>query len=366
LLIFEFTAIDPMGRVGFHSFGIWNDKFVGGLKQLTDAAHKYGAKIAIQLGHAGRQTTKEIIGIPGAQPVSASPIPCPVNREIPRELSTEKVYEIIEKFGDAAVRARDAGFDAIGVQGAHGYLVAQFMSAYSNKRTDEFGGSLHNRMRFPIEIIDNVRRKIGPSFPLMFRISGEEKIPGGRTIDETRAIARMLVEAGIDAIDVSVGVAGSGNYIIAPAAVPPSFLLSYSQEIKKAVSVPVISVGRVNHPMLAEDAIETGKADLVAWGRPSLADPELPNKVAAGQLDDICPCIACLQGCTRLLQFASDPLSKLKVTCLVNPFCGRESEMKIKPADKSKKVIIVGGGPGGLEAAWVAAACGHQVMKLLK
>jgi 2,4-dienoyl-CoA reductase-like NADH-dependent reductase (Old Yellow Enzyme family)/thioredoxin reductase len=358
LLIFEFTAIDPLGRAGPRHFGIWDDKFVVGLKQLTDAVHKYGAKMAIQLGHAGRQTTKKIIG---AQPVSASPIACPVGREIPRELSSNEVYEIVEKFGDAAVRACDAGFDAIEVHGAHGYLIAQFMSAYSNKRVDEFGGSFHNRMRFPIEIIHNIRRKIGSSFPLMFRISGEEKIPGGRTIDETRMIARMLVEAGIDAIDVSVGVTGSGNYIIAPAAVPPGFLLSFSEEIKKAVSVPVISVGRINHPMLAEDAIETGKVDLIAWGRSSLADPELPNKVAAGQLDDICPCIACLQGCTRLLLLHADPLSKLKVTCLVNPFCGRESEMKIKPATKCRKVVIVGGGPAGLEAAWVAGACGHQV-----
>jgi len=358
LLIFEFTAIDPLGKAGPRHIGIWNDEFVVGFKQLTEAVHKYGVKIAIQLGHAGRQTAKKIIG---TQPVSASPIACPVIRETPRELSTEEVYELVEKFGDAAVRARDAGFDAIEIHGAHGYLIAQFMSAYTNKRVDEFGGSFHNRMKFPIEIIHNVRRKIGPSFPLMFRISGEEKVPGGRTIDETRVIARLLVEAGINAIDVSVSVNVSGKYIISPAAMPPGFLLSFGQEIKKAVSVPVISVGRINHPMFAEDAIETGKADLIAWGRSSLADPELPNKVAAGQLDDICPCIACLQGCARLLELHADPLAKLKVTCLVNPFCARESEMKIKPAARSKKVIIVGGGPGGLEAAWVAAACGHQV-----
>ena len=358
LLIFEFTAIDPLGKAGPRHIAIWNDEFVAGFKQLTEAVHKHGAKIAVQLGHAGRQTTKKIIG---TQPVSASPIACPVARETPRELSSEEVHELIEKFGDAAVRACDAGFDAVEIHGAHGYLIAQFMSVYSNKRIDEFGGSLQNRMKFPIEIINNVRRKIGSSFPVMFRISGEEKVPGGRTIDETRVIARMLVEAGVDAIDVSVSVNVSGRYIIAPATMPPGFLLSFGEEIKKAVSVPVIAVGRINHPMLAEDAIETGKADLIAWGRSSLADPELPNKVAAGKLDDICPCIACLQGCARLLELHDDPLAELKVTCLVNPFCAREGEMKIKPTAKSKKVIIVGGGPGGLEAAWVAAACGHQV-----
>ena len=361
LLIVEFTAIDPLGKVGPCHPCLWSNKFIVGLKKLTAAVHNYGARIAIQLSHTGRQTTQKIIGIPGAQPVSASPIPCPLDREMPRELSTEEIYELIEKFGDAAVRARDAGFDAIEIHGAHGYLLAQFMSTYSNKRIDEFGGSLHNRMRFPIEVIHNIRRKIGPSFPLIFRMSVDEKVPGGRTLDESRVIARMIEEAGIDAIDVSVGVSGSSQYIIAPSVLPPGFLLSSSQEIKKAVSVPVIAVGRINHPLLAEDAIEAGKADLVAWGRTSLADPELPNKVAAGQLDDICPCIVCMQGCIRSFPLPDKPLPKLGVTCLVNPFCGREGEMQIKPAIKRKKVIIVGSGPAGLEAAWIAAARGHQV-----
>jgi 2,4-dienoyl-CoA reductase-like NADH-dependent reductase (Old Yellow Enzyme family)/thioredoxin reductase len=361
LMIIEFTAIDPLGKVGPCHPCIWNDDFVDGLKQLTDAVHQYGAKIAIQLSHTGRQTQRRIIGIPGAQPVSASPIPCPLDREIPKELSSEEVYTLIDKFGEAAVRSLNAGFDAIEIHGAHGYLLAQFMSAYSNKRVDEFGGSLQNRMRFPLEVIYNIRRKIGKSFPLLFRISGEERVPGGRTIDETRVIARMLEGSGIDAIDVSVGVSGSSQYIIAPAVLPPGFLLSSSQEIKKAVSIPVIATGRINHPLLAEDAIETGRADLIAWGRSSLADPELPNKVAAGQIDDICPCIACLQGCIRSFPLPSKPLSKLGVTCLVNPFCGREGELQIHPAIHPKKVIVVGAGPGGLEAAWVAAARGHAV-----
>jgi len=361
LLIVEFTAIDPLGKVGPCHPCLWSDEFIDGLSKLTDAVHKCGAKIAIQLSHAGRQTHQEVIGIPGAQPVSASPIPCPFEREIPRELSSEEVYELIEKFGDATVRARAAGFDIIEIHGAHGYLLAQFMSPYSNKRVDEFGGSLLNRMRFPIEIIHNVRRKIGSSFPLMFRMSGEERVPGGRTLEESRIVAQLMEEAGVDAIDVSVGVYGSSQYIFAPPAVPPGFLLSSSQEIKKAVSVPVIAVGRINHPLLAEDAIRAGKADLIAWGRPSLAEPELPNKVAAGKLDEICPCIYCSQGCLRTFPYPGKPLPKIGVTCLVNPFCGREGEMQIRPAVKRKKIVIIGGGPGGLEAAWVAAARGHQV-----
>jgi 2,4-dienoyl-CoA reductase-like NADH-dependent reductase (Old Yellow Enzyme family)/thioredoxin reductase len=361
LLILEFTAIDPLGKVGPCHPCLWSDKFIDGLRNMTDAVHKYGAKMAVQLSHTGRQTTQRIIDIPGAQPVSASPIPCPLDREIPRELSSEEVYVLIEKFGDAAVRARDAGFDAVEIHGAHGYLLAQFMSEYSNKRIDEFGGSLQNRMRFPIEVIHNVRRKIGPSFPLLFRMSGEERVPGGRTLEESRVVARMIEKAGVDAIDVSVGVAGSAQFIFASPAVPPGFLLSVSQEIKKAVSLPVIAVGRINHPLIAEDAIGSGKADLIAWGRPSLADPELPNKVAAGKLDEICPCIYCSQGCLRTFPYPGKPLPKWGVTCLLNPFCGQEGEMQIRPALKRKKVIIIGGGPGGLEAAWVAAARGHQV-----
>jgi len=360
LLIVEFTAIDPLGKVGLCHPCLWSDKYIDGLRKLTDAVHKYGGKIAVQLGHTGRQTTREIIA--GAQPVSASPIPCPMDREMPRELPLEEIYELIEKFGDAAVRARDARFDAIEIHGAHGYLLAQFMSEYTNKRIDEFGGSLHNRMRFPIEVIHNVRRKIGRAFPLIFRISAEERVPGGRTLDESRVVARMIEEAGVDAIDVSVGVSGSSQYIIAPPAVPPGFLLSASQEIKKVVSLPVIAVGRIDHPLLAEDAIESGKADLIALGRPSFADPELPNKVATENLDEICPCIYCLQGCLRTFPFPFAPLPTVGVTCLTNPFCGREGEMKIEPAANSKKVVIVGGGPGGLEAAWVAAARGHQVI----
>ena len=362
LLILEFTAIDPVGKVGPCHPCLWSDKFIEGLRKMTDAVHKYGAKMAVQLSHTGRQTTQRIIDLPGAQPVSASPIPCPLEREIPRELSPEEVYVLIEKFGDAAVRARDAGFDAVEIHGAHGYLLAQFMSEYSNKRIDEFGGSLHNRLRFPIEVIHNVRRKIGPSFPLLFRMSGEERVPGGRTLEESRVVARLIEKAGVDAIDVSVGVGGSAQYIFASPAVPPGFLLSVSQEIKRAVSVPVIAVGRINHPLIAEDAIGSGKTDLIAWGRTSLADPELPNKVAAGQLDEICPCIYCSQGCLRTFPYPGKPLPKWGVTCLVNPFCGQEGEMPIRYALKRKKVIIIGGGPGGLETAWVAAARGHQVI----
>jgi len=361
LLIVEFSAVDPLGKVGPCHPGLWDDAFIPGLRRLTEAVHAHGAKIAIQISHTGRQTYADVIGTPGAQPVAPSPIPCPVDRAMPRELSTAEVYQLIEKYADAAVRARDAGFDAVEVHGAHGYLVAQFMSGYSNKRTDEFGGGIDNRLRFPTEIVKNIRRRLGPSFPLLFRMSGEERVPGGRALAESRVVARAMVEAGIDCIDVSVGVSGSAQFIIPSAVMPPGFLLPASEEIKKAVSVPVIAVGRINHPWLAEDALRTGKADLIAWGRSSLADPELPRKVAEDRLEDIAPCIACLQGCVRNYPAPGKPLSMLGTTCLVSPFCGREGELVITPAALKKDVIVVGGGPGGLEAAWVAAARGHRV-----
>lgn len=354
LLTVEVTAIDPLGKAIPYQPGLWDDCFIPGFKKLVDTVHRYGAKIAVQLHHAGRQT---VSGITGGQPVAPSPVPCLVSKEMPRELSKDEVYDLIDKFGDAAIRAREAGFDAIEIHGAHGYLIAQFMSPHSNKRVDEFGGSFYNRMRFPVEVIKNVRRKVGGSYPLIFRMSADEKVFGGRDIDESRAVAQVVEAKGINGLSVSVGSYGSMQYIIPPADISPGFILSDVEEMKKAVSIPVIGVGRINDPFLAKAAIETGKADFLAWGRQSLADPDTPNKIAGGMLKEISPCIACNQGCVGYL---FNP-NKLKVTCLVNPFCGREGKMKIEPATKKKKIVVIGGGPGGLEAAWVAAARGHQV-----
>lgn len=355
LLIVEATAIDPLGKGSpWDEPGIWDDKFIPAWKKVTDEVHKYETKIAIQLHHAGRQTTHDKIE---GQPVAPSPIPCPVEREMPRELTTEEVYDLIEKFGDAARRAREAGFDAVEVHGAHGYLIAQFMSPYSNKRIDEFGGDFMSRMRFPVQIIKNIRRKVGNGYPVIFRISGDEVVPGGRDINDSRLVARVMEEAGVDAIHVSCGVYATTQYIIAPAAVPPGFNVYAAGEIKRAVNIPVIAVGRINEPLLAEDILESGKADLVALGRESLADPELPNKVAAGLTEEISPCIGCMQACAGYL---FDP-TKPNISCLVNPFTVREGELTIEKTEKPKKVMVVGGGPGGLEAAWVSAKRGHEV-----
>ncbi|HSW41783.1 MAG TPA: FAD-dependent oxidoreductase [Patescibacteria group bacterium] len=354
LLIVEVTAIDPLGKAILNEPGIWADSFIPGWRRLTDTVHRHGAKIALQLHHAGRQTYAAIIGAPVVAP---SPIPCPVCNQQPHELTTKEVWELIEKFGDAAARAREAGFDAVQIHGAHGYLVAQFMSSYSNRRTDMFGGSLSNRMRFPVEVIKNIRQKCGGAYPIIFRYSADEMVPGGRTLPESRVVGRVVEEAGADALDISVGVYETMRHIIAPPAVPMGFLLAAAAEIKQDVKIPVIAVGRIHDPLLAENALATGQADLVAMGRPSLADPQLPNKVASGRLDEVCPCIGCLQGCLGRI---FDP-TKLTISCLMNPICGREEELVATPALKVKQVAVVGAGPGGLEAAWMAAARGHKV-----
>ncbi|MFW6386647.1 MAG: FAD-dependent oxidoreductase [Bacillota bacterium] len=355
LLTVEVTAVDPAGKAIPRQPGIWNDEYIGGFEHLTSIAHEHDTKIAVQLHHAGRQTYRENIG--GEQPVSSSSIPCPACQVPPRKLSTSEVYELVEKFGNAALRVKKAGFDAIELHGAHGYLIAQFMSPYSNKRSDEFGGDFDCRMRFPREIIRNVRKKAGADFPIIFRFSADEVVDGGRTIDESRAVARFIEEEGVDALHVSVGVYGSMEYIIPSYEIPRAFNLRNIEEIKKAVDIPVIGVGRIHEPELAEEAISTGKTDLVAMGRQSLTDPYLPNKLAAGAQDEIAPCISCLQRC---LGYLFNP-EELEISCLVNPFCGREGEMISYPAEQQKDIVVIGGGPAGLEAAWVAASRGHNV-----
>jgi len=352
LIITEDYAVDPKGK-GFSNLpGLWDDSQIESHAELTKRIHKYGTKIVAQIYHAGRQTNHFVIGSP---PVAPSPIPCPSNQEIPHELTIKEIQDLAEKFGDCALRAKKAGFDGVEIHGAHGYLIAQFMSPYSNKRTDEYGGSFLNRMRFPLEIISDIRVKAGNDFPIIFRISADEFVPGGRTIEDTKAIAILAEKAGINAIHVSVGVYASAHAIIPPSAVRHGWITDFAAEVKKVVSIPVITVGRINDPFLAEEIISSGKADLISMGRGSLADPELPNKTAAGKFDEIRYCIGCMQGCIERL------FKNIDVKCLVNPTLGREIEFAVKPATSKKKVFIAGGGPAGMEAAIVAAKRGYEV-----
>jgi len=354
LIITEITAISRYGKGMANQLSIWDDKFIPGFKNLAMAIHAKEAKVAVQLYHPGRQTFSFLTGRPVVAP---SAIPCPVCREIPKELTVEEIRELEEQFAEGARRAKEAGIDAVEIHGAHGYLVAQFMSGYANHRSDAYGGDLEGLLRFPIEIVHKIRAKVGDDYPIIFRLSGDERVAGGRTIQETKTIIPLLEQAGVNAFHVSTGVYASSDYITAPMAIPPGYNVSAAGEVKKATSVPVIAVGRINDPRMVEEILKEGQADLVAMGRASLADPELPKKAADGNYEDIRWCIACNQGCIdRLLD-----LEETGISCLVNPSVGKEKEMALTPASRSKKVLVVGGGPGGMEVARVAALRGHEV-----
>ncbi len=352
LIITEDYAVNPLGK-GFPNIpGLWEDSQIESHRHVTERVHNAGGILFAQIYHCGRQTSNRVIG---CRPVAPSPIPCPAVKEMPRELTVPEIHRLVEEFGDCALRARQAGFDGIEVHGAHGYLIAQFLSSYSNKRTDAYGGNFLNRLRFSIEIIENIRAKAGDDFPVIFRISADEMVPGGRTIEDTKAIAMMLQDAGVHALHVSVGAYGSGYAIIPPGAVGHGWITHWAEEVKKVVALPVITVGRITDPFIAESILASGAADLIAMGRASLADPALPRKAAAGRYDDINACIACMQGCQGMIA-AYKP-----ATCLVNPTLGKEKESVITAAETKKKVFIAGGGPAGMETAMVAALRGHEV-----
>ena len=249
----------------------------------------------------------------------------------------------------------NAGFDAVEIHGAHGYLINNFLSPFSNKRTDLYGGNLQNRVRFACEVVRAIRKRVGNDYPLIFRMSVDELVYGGTCVNDSKIIAKMLEKEGIDAIHASVGVGASQHYTIASASQPHAWTTEYSAAIKELVNIPVICVNRITHPEHAEMILQTGKADFVAMGRASLADPDLPEKARTGRINEINHCIGCLQRCIGFL------VKDKPITCLVNPVCGRETEFKITPTAHKKNVLVIGGGPSGMEAAIVAAYRGHEV-----
>ncbi len=352
LIIIEVTAIDPKGRAIAGQVGLWKDDQVEGFRRLMDAIHANGGKVLVQLHHCGRQTAPPTIY--NMTPEAPSRIPCPVMGAMPDEMSNERVWEVIEQYGDAAARAEKAGADGVEVHGAHGYLIAQFMSPHANKRYDEFGGDFEGRMKFPREIFRNIRKKTNDDYVMTFRFGYDEKVHGGRTLEESVNVARMAEEEGVDALHISIMTYASMQYMSASGEMPHGFNQFPTKVIKEAVSIPVISVGRYT-PFEAEGALLNGCADFISFGRASLADPELPNKVIAGKTDEIAPCIGCTQSCIGYI-FVGDACS-----CLVSPTTGHEFEYDLGPAKEKKKVLVVGSGPAGLEAAWIAAKKGHDV-----
>lgn len=359
LLTTELTPVSEAGRAFFRCAELWDDKFIPGHKKMTDAVHKHGAKVCVQLAHGGRQTGRAVAG---TQTVAPSALPCPTRAnnpdDYPKELTLEEIRGIVNDFAKAARRAKDAGYDAIEIHGAHGYLIQQFFSPFSNKRTDCYGGSLENRARFALEVIAAMRKEVGKNYPLIFRISASEMMGGARlTIGDTRALVMMVEDAGVDAVNVSLGSHATEGFMpVCPAALPHGYNLDFVEEIKKVVSIPVFGNGRINDPYVAESILRAGKADVVGIGRESLADPEFPKKVREGCLDEIVVCVACMQGCTGNLKRGSQPID-----CLVNPLLGHEGEYTFEPAEAPKKIAVAGGGIAGCAAAIAASRRGHAV-----
>ncbi|HPX29733.1 MAG TPA: FAD-dependent oxidoreductase [Smithella sp.] len=354
LIITEVCAVDPRGKGFPNEIGVWNDDFIGALSRIPAALHRHGAKAALQLHHAGRETFEAVLG---KKPEAPSAIPSAVLGQPCEAMSLERIAEIVRAFAQAAGRARQAGFDSVELHGAHGYLLNQFLSPFSNNREDEYGGSEENRMRFILEVIAAARKAVGDDFPLWIRISADEMVRGGYDFSLMRRLAPRMVAAGVDAIHCSVGVYSTpGGLSIASMDTEPGFNLFRARALKEVVSVPIIGVGRINDPAMADQAIARGDADLISFGRQHLTDPDFIEKARRGSLEDIRRCTACNQGCIERLSFEMK-----STTCSFNPECGREYKGPVLPAGTPKKVWVIGAGPAGLSAALVLAARGHQV-----
>lgn len=321
-----------------------------------EACHRHGALVGAELQFAGRETSSRVTG---RQPVAPSPVACTVlaGGETPRELTGPEIHATVARFAEAARRAVAAGFDALEIHGAHGYLIGQFLSPYTNRRDDEWGGDFDRRLRFPLEVIAAVRAAAGPAVPLLYRLSADEHVEGGLRVEDLCRIAPHLERAGVDALDVSAGIYESAVWIVQPMEMEPGCLAPLARQIRRHVGIPVSVAGRITDAAVAERILAEGDADFVTLGRALHADPEWPCKSREGRLDEVCACVACLR-CSDLLG------QNQPVLCLANTHTGREREWAIRPAARRQRVLVVGAGPAGLECARVVALRGHAVTVL--
>jgi 2,4-dienoyl-CoA reductase-like NADH-dependent reductase (Old Yellow Enzyme family)/thioredoxin reductase len=347
---FEHTGILKEGKASPGMALIDGDDKIPLFKKLVDAIHQKGGKIFIQINHAGRQTSASITGAPIVAP---SAIPCPVRKEMPHPLSGKEIQGLVEAFRQAARRVKEAGADGVEVHMAHGYLLCQFLSPFSNQRDDEYGGSPAKRLEVPLQVLKAVRKTVGPDFPIVCRLSADEYVDGGLRLEDSIPIAQALEKNGADALHISACIAASGYLNHPPYYVGEGVFTYLAQGIKEAVRIPVITVGRIRTPELANQVIEEKKADLVSMGRALIADPFLPQKALEGKTEEIIPCISCNR-CVLSIRRAD-------LQCAVNPETGRESILVLKKAEHPKKVWVIGGGPGGMKAAEIAARRGHRV-----
>lgn len=347
LIMTEYAFVQPNGRSSDHQISICTDEMIPGLKKLVDAVHENGAKICLQLQHGGRRSIVE--------KVAPSPIPMDRTQVTPRVLKTEEVYQLVDDFIKAAYRAKQAGFDMVEVHCAHGYLLNSFVSPNANRRVDEFGGMVSGRAHAPVLIIEGIKRVCGKEFPVSVRMSAEELVTDGHKKRDTASMAQLFEAAGADLINVSCGVNGVG-YGIAPAAKETGHNVEAAEEIREVLNIPVSVAGRINEPEYAESLLRRGKIEFVSIGRALFADPEFVNKAASGRENEICPCVGCLQRC-----YGDYGHGGVYRSCMINPFAMRETTMTLKAAEKKKKIVVIGAGPAGMEAAWTAAARGHEV-----
>ena len=344
-------SIDRVGSVPIMP-GLHEDKFIDPLRDFIDEVHREtDAKVAFQLLHMGRYAFSFLSGM---TPIAPSPIPSKLTRETPREMTLADIEEVQDAYVQAAIRAVATGVDFVEILTCTGYLMSQFLSPVTNKRTDHYGGSLENRMRFPLEVIGRVRKAIGKDMALGIRVAGNEFMKGGNTNRESALFSRAAEEAGVDAINVT----GGWHETTVPQLtgnVPPGGFVYLARGIKEAVAIPVFASNRLGDPVVAERALRSGSCDMICWGRPLITDPDLPRKVQEGRLKEIVPCVACNQGCFDTI-FSGNP-----VTCILNPLAGYEAYYKVERAEAPKTIMVAGGGPAGMQFAITAAERGHHV-----
>ncbi len=345
------VAIDKVGSAPL-TLALFDDEHIKPYKEFIDELHREtDAKVATQLFQMGRYAFSFVTGI---QSIAPSAIPSKLTKEVPREMNLEDIEDVQDAYVKAARRAVAAGFDFVEILACTGYLISQFLSPVTNKRTDEYGGGIENRMRFGLEVIQKVRKAVGEDVALGIRVAGNDFMEGGHTNVESARFSAEAEKAGIDAVNVT----GGWHETSVPQLttnVPPGVFLYLARGIKEKVTVPVFASNRMGDPRVAEKALRSGGCDMICWGRPLIADPELPNKVRRGQSKIITPCIACNQGCFDSI------FSIASVYCILNPQAGREDDYSIKKAPTSKKIMVAGGGPAGMEFAITAAQRGHHV-----
>lgn len=353
LIVTEVTTVEPTYIYLPGDMSIHDDSFIPGWKKLSDAVHQYDTKILPQLFHPAYMA----FPIPGTpRLIAPSNVGPSYAKEAPRSVTIPELKVIIKQFGEAAYRVKQAGCDGVEIHAAHAHgLLGGFLTPLYNKRTDEYGGDIHGRLKLTLEVIEEVRKVCGKDFIIDVRISGDEYSDGGLNLNDMVYVAKQLEKAGVDMLHVSGGTTIKRGSAIPAAGTKPGAHAHLSEEIKKHVAIPVVTVGRITEPWIADELIANGKADACMIGRANLCDPEFANKAAKGQDDDIRPCIGCLR-CLNGIMFGK------RVACTINPSFELENEETLQPADVKKKVLVIGGGAAGMEAAFVAKAKGHEVV----